>query len=257
MKFRYISTLIVALMIMETGCTVKRPTIAHTHIGHALTGWIDTPDKEGLFIVAEKKARQAMESAKLGTSEPIDMARIKQHLKQVIAATNPPQPSDGSGVSYGVKQALSGAIGHLTYAATSDDATSNVRQFVSKFESDAGAVLDRCDLITTLSTDIVNSRSMEESKLLAAEVYKLTQANLFGGDANADGKVGGNPGEFGLKQLRQEIEAMLDREKPPYTAVNQWYLFNLIRLPDGRWIFRNKFGDKNDAYAGGGGGGGY
>jgi len=255
MKFRFISALIVALMIMETGCALKRPTIAHTHIGHALAGWIDTPDKEGLFIVAEKKARQAMESAKLGTSEPIDMGRIKQHFKEVIAATNPPQPSDGGAVSYGVKQALSGAIGHLTYAAASDDATPNVRQFASKFESDAGAVLDRCDLITTLSTDVINSRSMEEGKLLADEVYKLTQANLFGGDANADGKVGGNPAEFGLKQLRQEIEAMLAREKPPYTAVNQWYLFNLIHLPDGRWIFRNDFGDKTDSYTRGGGGG--
>jgi len=242
-------------MIMETGCALKRPTIAHTHIGHALTGWIDTPDKEGLFIVAEKKARQAMESAKQGTSEPIDMARIKQHLKEVIAATNPPQPSDGGPVNYGVKQALSGAIGHLTYAATSADATSNVRQFASKFESDAGAVLDRCDLITTLSTDVINSRSMEEGKLLADEVYKLTQANLFGGDANADGKAGGNPAEFGLKQLRQEIEAMLAREKPPYTAVNQWYLFNLIHLPDGRWIFRDQFEDKTDPYSVGGGGG--
>lgn len=255
MKFRYLSVIFVAFLIVETGCALKRPTIAHTHIGHALTGWIDTPGKEGLFVVAEKKARAAMEAAKSAASESKDMARIKQHVKDVITATNPPQPSsEGSAIVYGVKQALTGAIGHMTYAATSDDATANVRKFAPRFESDAGAVLDRCDLITALSQDVVNSRSVEETRLLTGEVYKLTRSNLFGADVDGDGKVGANPAEFGLKQLRQETEAMLAREDPPYATVSRWYLFNLIRLPDGRWLWRTDFRDQDDPYAGGGGG---
>jgi hypothetical protein len=43
---------------------------------------------------------------------------------------------------------------------------------------------------------------------------------------------------------------MLARENPPYSTVNAWYLFNLIRMPDGSWIFR----DLSSAYGGGGGG---
>jgi hypothetical protein len=257
MKYKAISILIVIMMLMGTGCALKRPTIAHTHIGHSLSGWIDTPEKEGLFIVAENLARRAMDSAKLGTSESIDLAQIKQHMKEVMTVTNPPQPSDGKAVNYGVKQALAGAVGHITYAANSDDSTPNVQEFASRFEQDADAVMDRCELITVLSSDVIASQSIKESKLLAGEVYKLTQANLYGEDADSDGKVGNDPGELGLKQLRQEIEAMLDREKPPYTTVNRYYLFNLIRLPDGRWMFRSDFEDKDDAYSGGGGGGGY
>ncbi len=257
MKLRYMFIATIIFMLLGTGCAIKRPTMAHTHIGHALTGWIDTPQKEGLFIVAENSARQAMDSAKLAAAESNSLAGIKQHLKQVIAATNPVQPADNSTGSYGVKQALTGAVGHLTFAAESDDASPNVQQFGPRFEKDAGTVLDRCDLITALSNDVLTSRSMEESKLLAGVVYKLTRANLFGEDADGDGKVGGGPGEFGLKQLRQEIEQMLDRENPPYSAVNRLYLFNLIRLPDGKWIFRNDFEDKDDAYSGNGGGGGY
>jgi len=253
MKLRYVSVLFVITILMGTGCALQRPTIAHTHIGHALTGWIDTPDKEGLFVVAENSARQAIESARMGTLETKDLARLKQHLKAVIMATDPP-PSGGNTVTYGVKQSLTGAMGHITYAAESDDATPNVRQFASRFERDAGIVLDRCDLITALSHDAISSRSIEESQLLAAEVHKLAQANLFGVNADKDGGVGADPRRYGLKQLRLEIEAMLDREKPPYTTVNRWYLFNLIRLPDGRWIFRNDFEDKDDAYSGGGGG---
>lgn len=255
MKLRYMLILTIIFMLLGTGCAIKRPTMAHTHIGHALTGWVDTPQKEGLFIVAENSARQAMDSAKLAAAQSHNLGSIKQHLKQVIAATNPVQPADGNTKPYGVKQALTGAVGHLTYAAESDDASSNVQQFAPRFEHDAGTVLDRCDLITVLSNDVMNSGSIEESRVLAGEVYKLTQANLYGADANGDGKAGGDPGEYGLKQLRQEIEQMLDREKPPYTAVNRWYLFNLIRLPDGKWIFRTHFEDKNDAYSRGGGGG--
>lgn len=255
MKFKYIAVLLTAFLITETGCTVKRPTMAHTHIGHALAGWVDTPGKEGLFIVAENKARQALDAAKSAAAESKDMALIKQHLKDVITATSPVQPSGGKTVVYGVKQALTGAVGHLTFAAASDDATANVRQFAPRFEGDAAAVLDRCDLITALSKDVINSRSMEETRLLAAEVVKLTRSNLFGADADGDGKIGAKPAEFGLKQLRQEIEAMLAREDPPYTNVSRWYLFNMVRLPDGRWMFRNDFKDKKGAYKGGGGGG--
>jgi hypothetical protein len=42
-------------------------------------------------------------------------------------------------------------------------------------------------------------------------------------------------------QLRKELDAMIARENPPYVTVDQWYLFNLVRLPNGRWVF-DKFG---------------
>ena len=73
------------------------------------------------------------------------------------------------------------------------------------------------------------------------EIAKLAQANLTGDDANSDGVVGSVPSEYGLLQLRKELEAMIGREKPPYVTVDQWYLFNLVRLPNGRWVF-DKFG---------------
>jgi len=44
-----------------------------------------------------------------------------------------------------------------------------------------------------------------------------------------------------LLQLRKELEGIIAREKPPYVTVDQWYLFNLVRLPNGKWVF-DKFG---------------
>ena len=40
-----------------------------------------------------------------------------------------------------------------------------------------------------------------------------------------------------MKQLRAELDGIIARESPPYRTVDQWYLFNLVKLPNGRWVF--------------------
>ena len=107
-----------------------------------------------------------------------------------------------------------------------------------QFSDNATFVLNRCDLIAALGDEILNSSSTEEANLLSQELVKLTRANRDGSDANGDGIAGSTPEEYGLKQLRAELQSMIDREDPPYTTVDSWYLFNLVRLPSGEWIFR-------------------
>lgn len=258
MNNRYIFLLLVLFLVMTAGCSKMRPTIAHTHIGHALTGWHDTPNKKGLFVVAEEKARQSLEAAILAAKTTNNLSSTKVHTRAVLAAIDPVDSAPSGSVTYGVSEALTSAVDHITYAATSDDATENVRQFAHQFESDSQTVLDRCDLITALGNDIIRSKSRDESMLLADEIVRLTRANLHGDDSNGDGHLANVSSEYGLKQLRREIESTLDREDPAYTTVSKWYLFNLIRLPDGSWIFRNRFQDEDDAYDSiGGNRGGY
>ncbi len=253
MQIRYIVAMITAAILISTGCSSQMPTIAHAHIGHTLTGWVDTPGKTGLFVAAEKLARTAMDTAESATKQPMDPDRIKQSIHKAVQASNSAKGPDEEGGQYGVKQALANAIDHVTYAATSDDATDNIRQFAGKFQQTAGDVLDRCDLIAALGSDIQGSQSTEEIVLLTREIANLTRANLFGEDSNGDGRIGSAPGEYGLRQLRDQIEQMLEREDPPYTTVKSWYLFNMIRLPSGKWIFRQRFQDKGDnTYRGGG-----
>jgi hypothetical protein len=73
--------------------------------------------------------------------------------------------------------------------------------------------------------------------VLAGEIGKLAGQNLDGEDADGDGVVGASPREFGMRQLRRELDGMIARERPPYRTVDQWYLFNLVKLPNGRWVF--------------------
>ena len=241
-----------------TGCATRAPTIAHTHVGHAMAGWHDTPGKKGLFEVAEDKAQEASLHAERAAENPGNTKQVKAEVSKVTIATDRQlgKASDTEvEAPYGVKQALTGAIDHITFAASSDDASANVRNTASTLEKSATGVLDRCDLITLLGSEIQESDSQEEVQILLEEVRALAHANLNGVDSNGDGVIGSDPEEIGLKQLRVKIEDMIAREDPPYTTVDRWYLFNLVRLPTGEWIFDNL--PKWDGGGGGGGGGGY
>jgi len=125
----------------------------------------------------------------------------------------------------------------VTFAATSDDATLNVQKSAPQFASDSTRMIERCDLIVLLSKDVEASASAAEAYVSVAEIAKLAQANLSGDDSNGGGVAGSVPSQFGLVQLRAELEAMIARENPPYVTVDQWYLFNLVRLPNGKWVF--------------------
>lgn len=253
MKHAYAWMVFAIAILAMTGCSHRAPTIAHVHIGHAMTGWYDTPNKEGLFVLAEKKAAESLKHAQAAADGSRDLKRIKTNISLAGMLCDGEAMENESKGQYGVKQALAGAVSHITYAATSPDATANTRAFADSFAANAAGVMDRCDLITALSSDIKGTDSVEEAGLLAPEIEKLARANLHGEDLDGNGIVGSYADEYGLAQLRREIEGMIAREDPPDATVNKWYLFNLIRLPDGSWIFRNRYGsDTDDPYGGGG-----
>lgn len=241
MKIWMLFILLIIVSQWLTGCSTRSPTIAHTHIGHAMTGWHDTPEQAGLFTVAKKKAKEAFESAESAAQHNKSIEDIKADTEKIIAATDPQRTISTAGISqppYGLRQALTGSVDHISFAASSDDASHNVQEFAVLFAKNAQGIIERCDLIITLSDDILRSSSREEVVILAKEVQLLAKANLQGLDVNGNKSVGDSVDEFGLRQLEIELLAMIAREDPPYTTVDTWYLFNLIRLPSGKWSFR-------------------
>ena len=222
--------LIAALVLLAaSGCVARPPTIAHVHLGHALTGVHVTPGKEGYLLVAEERAAAIHELArKAAASAQLD--RIKTDVDAAVNATV-------SNDEFGLKHSLVQASNHVSFAATSDDASANVRAAAPRFAADIVRVVERCDLIGLLGKDVAASKSTEEAKVLAGEIAKLAEQNLNGEDADGDGVVGNKPREYGMKQLREELDQMIAREDPPYRTVDQFYLFNLVKLPNGRWVF--------------------
>ncbi|MCG6867224.1 MAG: hypothetical protein LJE91_00400 [Gammaproteobacteria bacterium] len=238
-------------LLLTAGCASRAPTIAHTHIGHAMTGWHDTPEKGGLFTTAEVKADEALKAAE-AASAASDLQGIQSGIEATMMATDPQYETSPGGVEvkapYGVRQALTGAVAHISFAASSPDASDNVKESSEPFAQSAQAVLDRSDLILALGSDILVSRSTEEARILGKEVLLLARANVFGDDSDGDGIPGSSPGEYGMRQLRDEIQAMIDREDPPYTTVDTWYLFNLVKLPSGQWVFKQRPASSSGGY---------
>jgi hypothetical protein len=225
-----LTSLVVMLSLLGVGgCVSRAPTIAHVHIGHAITGVHVTPNQEGYLVTAERRGGQAVDFSRAAAGST-DLAVIKQNVAAAVKATD-------SEDDFGVKQAIVMAANHITFAATSDDASVNVQQAAPIFAAHITRVVERCDLIVLLGKDVEASTSAKEAAVSVVELGKLAQANVSGDDANGDGVVGSAPSEYGLVQLRKELEAMIARENPRYVTVPQWYLFNLVRLPNGRWVF--------------------
>ena len=238
MKHLAALTLVLSLL-GAAGCVSRSPTIAHVHIGHAITGVHVTPNQEGYMVTAERRGAEAVEFSRLAAASN-DLAVIKRNVAGAVKATDAED-------NFGVKQAIVMASNHITFAATSDDASVNVQQAAPIFASHITRMVERCELIVLLGKDVEASSSVEEASVAVAELGKLTRANVSGDDFNAapGNAAAGNaaagasslPSQYGLVQLRKELEAMIARESPRYVTVPQWYLFNLVRLPNGRWVF--------------------
>lgn len=216
-------------LVVLAGCVSRPPTIAHVHIGHALTGVHVTPNHEGYFVQAEERAQQAIDATQKGLASA-DLGVKREAALVAVGATD-------SEENFGVKQALAMAANHIAFAATSDDASINVQKSAPVFTGDVSRVLERCELIKLLGKDVQSSKTVDEADVSLQEMSKLAQANLKGDDADGNGTVGSSPKEYGLIQLRKEVEAMVAREVPKYQTVDQWYLFNLVKLPNGKWVF--------------------
>lgn len=214
---------------LASGCVSKPPTIAHVHLGHAITGVHVTPNQEGYMLLAEEQAQQANDLAELaGQAETLET--IQAAIARVVEVTTSPE-------QFGLQQSLMLAANHISFAAMSEDASLNIQKFAPAFANEIARVVERCELIGLLGQDVQATASLDEALTLAAEIRELAAENVRGEDADGDGVVGGEPAEFGMAQLRKQLETMIDREDPPYRTVDQWYLFNLVRLPNGRWVF--------------------
>jgi hypothetical protein len=230
----------------------KIPTIAHAHIGHAITSWKTTPDKKGLFQIAEQEANIAYAHAGYAVQKLDNLSLIKLHTGHVMHAVDPNSQKKGPGLGFGLKRAVSESVDHITYASESDDASENVRNFAKPFAASAAVVIQRCDLILALGKDILQTSSTQEGAALAEEVLKMSRGILEGVDSDGNGVIPSNPDEYGLKQLRAQITDMTDREVPSYEPVPQRYLLGLVRLTSGKWAYRLEE-EEDDAFSDEGG----
>ena len=247
--------LVAAVGLGAAGCVSEiPPTIAHAHIGHAVTGWHDTPGQDGLLITAAQEATIGYDHAGYALEAAATPEQLREHVRHVLHAYAPERTTPGPGLGYGLCKALDGALDHLEFAAQSDDATANVRNSAAEIRANSQALREKCALVPELAVEIRAIESEVDALLLTEELRKITDEVMNGSDVNGNGVVGDHAAEYGIATIRRDIDRMTARERPLYSPVATRWLFNLIRLDDGTWTFRRGGGSGK---GGNGGGGGY
>ena len=133
-------------MSSRSGCVTRPPTIAHVHLGHALTAVHVTPGQAGYLLVAEKRAADVCDCSREGGGDH-DLAAAQADVEAAVTATS---SDDG----FGLRHSLVQASNHISFAATSDDASANVQASAPEFARDIVRVVERCELIGLLGKDV-------------------------------------------------------------------------------------------------------
>ena len=167
-------SLAVLSLLGAAGCVSRPPTIAHVHIGHAITGVHVTPNQEGYLVTAERRGREAVEFSRIAAASN-DLAVIKQNVAGAVKATD-------SEDDFGVKQAIVMAAITLPSPRPPMTPVSTCNKRRRIFAAHITRVVERCELIVSARQGCRSRAPRQGGSVSVAELGKLTRANVVSGD---------------------------------------------------------------------------
>ena len=185
---------------------------AHTHIGHVMTMWKDTPNTQGFLPVAVADAKVAATHAELMQKSPDDLDLMKLHAGHVLHALDPTVEAKGPGSGYGLKRAAARALQQIQLAAKSEGASRNVQTHAAHVSASLSDVTAWTDQAIATAQKIRAATSASEAAALVTEVIAQTSSIANGMDANKDGSIGWQTGEGGLAQAQTHMDLMVKGE---------------------------------------------
>ena len=186
-----------------------------THLGHILNGYPDTPGGVGLLSVATDEARIASTHAGLAARQPDNLEYMQTHAAHVINAIDPTIIVTGPGLKYGLKKAAAGVANHIELAADAPGASAKVKMHAVHVAAAARNTVTRADQVLAFAQQVQRAATAAAAASLVRQMASLADQLVAGQDANADGKVGLEPGEGGLQQADEHIKLMLAPDQQP------------------------------------------
>lgn len=200
--------------------SVQLPSIAHVHVGHAVTAWPDTPGKRGLFDIAQQEAKIIAEHAGYAVAGARDIREVKLHLGHVLHALNPALEKEGPGTGYGLMKSLDGAADHLGFAAEVKDVSANLKTGLPTVIAALRPLRQDAQVLAILSRDARQSTDLAQVVAYAEEIRQRSEKLVAQ-----------------LSDARKRLDGLLAAESPSYQPIAQRYLFGIIRLPSGEWAY--------------------
>lgn len=182
--------------LTEAGIVISRlePPVVHSHLGHVMIAWKDTPGTVGLLTVAASDARVAAAHALL-TSKSASLEDLKLHAGHVLHALDPSVEPKGPASGYGTKKATTGAVQHLGFAAAADGASPALKSGASAVSAKLDGVTAAIDRAIATANAIRAAAAVADASKGAAELLSLTS------DIGA-----------GLDAAQQEMRAIMKNE---------------------------------------------
>lgn len=180
------------------------------HVKHVSEGWKGTPGGVGLGVVMEDEAMIAEKHAGFAASKPGDLAWMQKHIRHVRHAIDASTESSGPGKGYGVIKAARGVVKHINLAASSSDASGNVKLHARHVSTSAGNVVNWSNRVILLSENILAAKANKKKDMKGAAkwvkaIHATTKQIVSGNDADGDGKISWKYGEGGIAQAKQHI----------------------------------------------------
>ena len=177
------------------------------HLGHILTGWMDTPGQVGLIAILEEEVDIAIAHAGYAATDLDNLDNIRLHTDHVRHAVDPRalRSGQGPGRGYGIIRATQGVLDHLSYALAADDASGSLQLHAEHVTASANNVRFWAGKILDKAGQIVGGASPVASAFFAEEIVEHLQWIKNGRDADGDGAVTWQEGEGGLAQMKAHL----------------------------------------------------
>ena len=221
---------LLGILLWTTTIAAQAPTSsAHTHIGHVMTNWTDTPGMKGLLPAAIADAQVAMEQVERADLE----GRINDfwlYGGYVLHALDPGPETDAllktaytrlpttymkiemPGSGYGIKRAAAGALQHVQLAAKSDAASDNVKTHAAHVIASLENVVRWTDEAIATARNLLEAKDVAGGQVLVDQLTAQIGQLAIGTDANGDGQTGWQSGEGGLRQANTHMRLMMKGE---------------------------------------------
>jgi hypothetical protein len=205
---------IVTVVAFGSARLVGQTNMAHTHIGHVMTSFADTPDKTGLLPATTAEAQTAAQHAGLAAKAAAagNTTTAKLHAGHVLQCLDPTLEPMGPCKGYGVKKGATAALQHVGLAAKVDTASANVKTHSTHVSTSLNNVIKWTDAAIAAAQKLRATSSTAEVDKLVAELQMDTAMIVAGMDTNKDGQVGWQEGEGGLQQATLHMQLMMKGE---------------------------------------------
>jgi hypothetical protein len=197
MPLRLARPLRVTGVLTDKGILISRiePPLVHSHIGHVMIGWRDTPGTVGLLTVALSDARVASAHALLTSKSASNLADMRLHAGHVLHALDPTIEAKGPASGYGAKKAAAGALQHVGFAAGVEGASEVVKSHAATVSARLTETISTIDRAISTAQKIQAAATAADAGTLVSELAAATEA------------IGS-----GLQQAEQEMRLMMKAE---------------------------------------------